>query len=93
MPQSTAHMPTPPIHGSSDQWCTADELSYLSNIGEFTENQPVGAPAMIAHKIKMLKRYLAVSQHKADWGAIKPDVAMEHARALLVKLQELQVSP
>ena len=63
-------------------WSTADELSFLRGLGNYTD-QPV-KPS----RVKLLEGYLAGAEQRTDWtGMIRSNI-IANAAAMLAKARE-----
>jgi hypothetical protein len=74
---------------------TEDEIRYLRTIGEHKKNGPKSVEsfysrlmprAQDAHKVKLLKSYIAAADKRDDWGAIEKRIALGCARKELERL-------
>lgn len=76
-------------------YSTDDEMSYLRSIGEHKKNGSKSIESLYstmmphqqtAHKVKLLKNYLATADKREDWGQIEKRIALGCARQELERL-------
>lgn len=74
---------------------TEDEIRYLRTIGEHKKNGQKSIEtfysrlvprAQAAHKVKLLKSYIAASDQRDDWGQIEKRIALGCAKRELERL-------
>ncbi len=69
------------------KWGTADEIKYVSNIGQ-TRADKVGKVVSKEERVRLLKNYLKASEERVDWGSMDKGKILRHTRALIFILDK-----